>query len=256
MVKKKYKRKKSLFRNIFIRNIFFAILFFLTVLICSLKYLDYYTMNNKHISVPNFSGIHVSQLDSVFNSNDLRYIIIDSIYDQKKVKGVIVNQDPKNGMFVKKNRRIYLTINSIQKRKVFFPNIYDLTLRQAISKLKKSGIKIGKLSYKPNLAENRILDYSVNGTKIKPGQEIFEGTTIDLLVGKGISSEKVSVPNLIGLSRLEANIVLKTASLNLGAEIFNGKINDSSNVYVYKQRPAAGEKRKVNIGSSIDLFFK
>ena len=85
---------------------------------------------------------------------------------------------------------------------------------------------------------------------------MYHGTIIDLVVGKGLSNEKVLVPNLIGLSRSEANISLKSTSLNIGIEYFNHEVVDSNLAVVYKQYPRVGINNKISIGSSIDLYFR
>ena len=63
------------------------------------------------------------------------------------------------------------------------------------------------------------------------------------------------MPNLVGLSRVEANIILKTLSLNIGLEIFDSKIKDSSAI-ITNQKPEYIEGEKINTGSSIDLFYE
>ena len=83
-----------------------------------LKYLDYYTMHDKYIKVPDFNSILITKLDSIVEANNIRYEIIDSIFDRSRVKGIVVNQAPEPFTDVKKNRKIYLTINSLQTRKV------------------------------------------------------------------------------------------------------------------------------------------
>jgi len=221
-----------------------------------LTYLDIYTGHGRYIVVPDFTNLHISQLDSAVSEHALRYVIIDSIFDKKKAKGIVINQDPYIGSNVKKNRKIYLTITCLQSRKVIFPEIYDLTLRQAVRKLNSLGIEVGHLDYRINLAKNKVLDYNVNGIKVNPGQEIYEGTVVDLVIGKGLSRDYIIVPNLLGLNRVEANIILKSTSLNIGTELFNTDVKDSSLAIIYKQRPPAGNNRKLSIGSSIDLFYK
>ena len=72
-----------------------------------------------------------------------------------------------------------------------------------------------------------MLSYKINGIKIEIGQELYIGTIVDLVVGKGLSKQSVIVPNLIGLTRMEANIVLKSTSLNIGSEIFKSSVQDS-----------------------------
>ena len=44
-----------------------------------------------------------------------------------------------------------------------FPDIFDLTLRQAVSKLEKNGLQVGTLEYRPDIATNKVLDFKVNG---------------------------------------------------------------------------------------------
>ena len=220
-----------------------------------LKYLDYYTMHDKYIEVPDFNNMLVTQLDSVVASNNIRYEIIDSVFDRSRKKGIVVSQNPEPFEYVKNNRKIYLTINSLQTRKVIFPDIYDLSLRQAIRKLNANELDVGELEYRANIATNKVLGYKINGLKIQIGQELYVGTVIDLVVGKGLSKESVIVPNLIGLRRMEANIILKSTSLNIGSEIFT-LVDDSALAIIYKQYPESDVENKIYIGSSIDLYFE
>lgn len=244
-------KNRRLHKNIFFAGITLILLFFLW-----LRYLDFYTNHNNVIKVPDFNDLHISNLDSITEAHNLRYEIIDSIFDKSRQKGVVVNQDPLANMRVKENRRIYLTINSLQSRKINFPDIYDLTLRQAVRKLNKNGLNVGKLEYKADIATNKVLDFKINGIKLKAGQELYHGTVVDLVVGKGLSNEKVTIPNLIGLSRLESNIILKSTSLNVGMEYFGKDILDSNIAVVYKQYPISNDLDKMSIGGSIDLYFE
>jgi len=220
-----------------------------------LAYLDVYTNHNDVIKVPNFHGIHVMDLDSLVEYYDLRYLIIDSIFDKSKEKGIVVNQDPFADTDVKKNRKIYLTINSLKARKVSFPDVFDLTLRQAVNQLERNGFKIGKLEYQADIATNKVLAFKVNGVFIEIGQELYHGTIVDLVVGQGLGDEKVLIPDLIGLSRKEANIVLKSTSLNIGLEYFDDSVSDSTTAIIYKQYPPAGDKKMISMGSSLDLYL-
>ena len=164
-----------------------------------LKYIDIYTLHDRHILLPDFYGVHVHDLDSVMQALDLRYIVIDSVFHKKVEKGTILEQDPIAGTKVKKNRRVYFTINALQNKIVNFPNITDLSLRQAVRRLENLGLVVGELEYKPDLARNVVLSQKVNGVKIEAGQELFAGTKIDLVIGSGLSEKTTNIPNLIGL---------------------------------------------------------
>ena len=240
----------------FYKHTLLALITLVLLFIGWLKYLDYYTLHNKYIQVPDFNNLPISALDSMVEANDIRYVIIDSIFDKNKEKAIVIKQDPYPLTNVKRNRKIYLIINSLQSKKVDFPDIYDLSLRQAIRELKKRGLEVGKLEYRADIATNKVLDYKINGIKIEIGQELYFGTIIDLVVGKGLSKHSVIVPNLIGLNRMEANIILKSTSLNIGSEIYESSVKDSSLALIYKQFPIGDEDNTLSIGSVIDLFFE
>ena len=243
-------KRKPLFKHILLSASTLILLFFIW-----LQFLSFYTFHDDYIKVPDFSNVNISKIDSITDSSNLRYVIIDSIFDRNRPKGIVVNQDPEPFTDVKRRRRIYLTINSLQSRKVSFPNIYDLSLRQATRKLKKVGLEVGKLEYRADIATNKVLDFKVSGIKIEQDQELYVGTVIDLVVGKGLSHQSVIIPNLVGLTRVEANIILKSTSLNIGSEIFKFSVEDSSLAIIYKQYPKSDDENKINIGSLIDLYF-
>ena len=56
---------------------------------------------------------------------------------------------------VKKNRKIYLTLNPSGYRKVLVPDLKERTFRQAKPTLEALGFKIGKLTYIDNIAKDK-----------------------------------------------------------------------------------------------------
>lgn len=240
----------------FCKNLIFAVITLVFLFVFWFKWLNIYTNHDNFIKVPDFNGIHIEILDSALKYHGLKYEIIDSVFYKSMQKGVVVHQDPMPNTNVKKNRKIYLTINSLRARRVNFPDVFDLTLREAVSRLQKSGLEVGELVYQPDIATNKVLAFKVNGMAIKIGDELYYGTIIDLVVGQGLSNEKVVIPNLIGLSRFEANIILKSTSLNVGLEYFSNSVFDSNSAVIYKQYPEAENIKELSIGSSIDLYFE
>ena len=241
--------------NIWLKHLLLSLVTLILLFVVWLQYLDVYTKHSSFIKVPDFNNLHISELDSITSSYMLRYEIIDSVFDKNKQKGVVVNQIPLPNTNVKENRKIYLTINSLRIRKVIFPDIFDLTLREAVSKIQEHGLEVGILEYQANIATNKVLSFKVNGLPIKIGQELYYGTTVDLVVGRGLSHKRVAVPDLSGLSRSEANVALKLASLNIGIEYFDNEVVDSSLAVIYRQYPVSGVSKTISIGSYIDLYF-
>ena len=242
---------KLLLKNFLLASITLPLLFFIY-----LKFLDIYTLHDKYIIVPDYRGYNLNQLDSISEKNKLRYVIIDSISDLNQPKGIVINQDPKPQTKVKKKRRIYLTVTETNTSIVQFPDVYDLTLRQALRKIEIVGLKVGKLEYRSDIATNKILDFNVNGISIYANQEILKGTVVNLVVGRGLSDEYVIVPDLMDLNRVAAHIVLKTSSLNIGTEFYDNNVEDSANAIIYKQTPPYDNQNQIKLGSTIDIFFK
>jgi beta-lactam-binding protein with PASTA domain len=247
----------AIFKNrVFYKQLVFAIFAMLLCFFLWLRYIDFYTLHDEYIVLPDFYGVHINDLDSVCQELDLRYVIIDSVFNKKVEKGTILEQDPIVGTKVKENRRVYFTINALKNKIVTFPYITDLSLRQAVRKLENFGLVVGNLEYKPDLARNVVLSQKVNGIKIKAGQELFVGTAVDLVIGSGLSDKTTTIPNLMGLTMQKAQTEIKVASLNLGAVIFDEGISDSSAAMVYRQNPKVNEKRKVKLGTSIDIYLQ
>ncbi len=101
-----------------------------------------------------------------------------------------------------------------------------------------------------------ILNQKINGIEIIVGQELFLGTEVDLVVGSGLSDKTTIIPNLIGLSFKNAQTEIKMASLNIGAIIFNESVTDSLSAFVYKQSPKVNEKKRVKLGTSVDIYLQ
>jgi len=246
-----------MFKNrVLYKQIIFAFCAMFLCFFLWIKYIDIYTHHDEHIVLPDFYGVHIQDLDSVCQELYLRYIIIDSVFNKKEEKGIVLEQDPRAGTNVKENRRIYFTINALQNKVITFPYITDLSLRQTVRKLESLGLVVGELEYKPDLAKNVVLNQKVNGIQIKEGQELFLGTIVDLVIGSGLSDKTTSIPNLLGLNLQKAQTEIKVASLNLGAVIFDEGIIDSTNAMVYKQSPELNEKIKVKLGTSIDIYLQ
>jgi beta-lactam-binding protein with PASTA domain len=214
------------------------------------------THHGESITVPNLRGMNMESLDTFLASKNLRYQIIDSLFDGSKTGGTVLEQDPAPDSKVKERRTIYLTVNSALPPKVKMPDLIDVSYRQAQAILQTFGLKVGALIYEPDLAKNAVLDQKYKGSSIKAGVEIFKGSTIDLVLGDGLGTTEVSVPMLIGLTKDEALFVLKGASLNLGEVYYDEGIVDKDEAIIYKQDPSSGTSSNMNQGDAIDIYLR
>ncbi|MCF8230422.1 MAG: PASTA domain-containing protein [Bacteroidales bacterium] len=236
--------------NLGIAVIITAILFLLVFWVLSI-----YTRHGDTILVPDFTG---STLEDIRNENlqkEFSFIVMDSVYDPDAEKGSIIQQDPLPYAKVKKGRKIYITIVAKLPEKVPMPNLVDLSLRQALVELKTSDLKVNYLNYVSHFAENAILAQMYLGDTIKPGTLIKVGTRIDLVIGRGLSNNKVPVPFLIGKKKSRAHDLIYKGTFNIGKEYYLD-VEDTSSVRVYKQEPAWDSDTLLPHGDYINIWYR
>jgi eukaryotic-like serine/threonine-protein kinase len=243
--------------RIVLRNLVlaFLIVFFGTTII--MQILKIYTRHNHDLSVPDLRGLTLNEAIVAARDHDMRIEVFDSVFITDFEKGTVVEQHPKAGLMVKKNRRIYLTMNAINPEKLAMPNLVDLTFRQATAKLESFGLKVGHISYEPDLAVNLVLAQRIHGVALPPGDSVIKGSAIDLVLGKGLSDEQTGIPNLIGLSLEQAKIAASDRFLSLGAAVPDQTVatpEDELNATIFRQKPLPGSGTLPQ-GSAIDVWI-
>ena len=224
----------------------------------SLVYLDYFTHHGQEISVPDLTGMNKSDLEEFLSAKSLHFVILDSVYVGDRDKGIVVAQNPEAFSKVKEGRTIYLTVNALNPPRVNLPLVIDKSLRQAISILENSGLVVGELQYVPDQCTNCVLGQKIKGFDQKNDTVVPKGTLVDLIVGGGLSDEKVLVPLLAGLRRQQAIARLKSSFLNLGAEIYDNTVfdeEDTADAMIFAQHPPYSERSWVFMGSSVDVEY-
>jgi len=212
-----------------------------------------YTTHNQSVDVPDFKNLKIRQLASFVENKGLGFEIIDSIWNPKLERGVVIKQDPEPGDKVKKGRKIYLYVTSIRPPMISMPKLEDLSLRQALAICESYGLlSFGKAVDGP--CDGCIITQLYNNKRIAPGTLIAKGQTITLLYGKGLnaSTQGCLVPQLVGLNFRAARGKL----MDLGLEwmvVADAGIKDTLSAIVYQQEPKFGRDRRLVIGSVIDL---
>lgn len=218
--------------------------------------LSSYTRHGESLTVPDIKGLKIEDAERVLAEKKLRFVITDSLYFSDKPTSSVLDQNPAPQSKVKEGRVIYLTINANVAPTILMPNLIDVSMRQASAILLSVGLKAGKLIYKPDIAQNVVLDMLYNGQTIAANTKLPKGSTIDLVLGNGLGETDMPLPDLTGLTLEEAGNLLSSSSLNRGAIVYQGAITDSSSAKVFKQFPAFSEGVMVKGGQNIDLFLK
>jgi len=233
-----------------------ALVVTILILMVTYKWLGSYTNHGETVSVPNLKDMKYVDLEKFLKDKSFNVKISDSsIYILDKPAGVVVEQDPAPNELVKEGRTIYVAITRTVLPQVKIPNLVDVSQRQAEAILNSYGLKVGNLIYKPDLAKDAVLEIMSKGRILKVGDEITKGSVVDLVLGDGIGSTDVLVPQLVNLSLEEALFVLQGSSLNVGELEFDGTITDSSAAKIYLQEPSPSDTSFLKQGESIKLYL-
>jgi len=254
--------KKVSFKEKFIKSAKVAGLiagFYVIVFVILTVFIRFYTHHNQSISVPDFKSLSLSRATQIANHENLQLRIIDSTFIDYMPRGCIVDQSPRPGTHVKRNRTIFLTTNAFCRAKVEMPKLVGLSYRQGKATLEMQGLHVGQLIYQPDFAKNNILKQMYNGTPITAGTMIETGARIDLVLGDGYESNyTIPLPDLTGMTYFEAANELNNAYLNVGDVTIIDAFSpsDTINARVYKQSPAYSNKdTRAPIGAKIDIWL-
>lgn len=249
--------KKGFFSNWIVKNIILAFLFFTVLIVVSSLMLKILTNHGKTIEVPDFTSLTVNEAKHEAAQSKLRVEVIDSIFVRKMEKGAVYSQNPKPGSRVKQGRRILLTINAKNAKKVSMPNLVGYSMRQAKAELNSRGLALGKLIYVNDIATNNVLRQIYRNREIKPGRQIETGSEINLEVGLNSEDNLTYIPNVKGLKYLRAVDAVHDNSLNIGRIVFDKSVRnytDSLNASVTRQTPEASGN-PILMGSDVTLYL-
>jgi beta-lactam-binding protein with PASTA domain len=244
--------------RIFFKHLLIALGSGLLLVSASLIWLNLYTHHNQALTVPDLTGLRPDEAMLIIQTRQLKLSIIDSVYYKDFPRGSIVKQNPEPGSKVKEFRTIYITLNAVNPERIMMPAVTGVSLRQARAILETYGLNLGKISYKPDIAINNVMRQTFQGIPIEPGEMIIKGSSIDLVLGKGLSDETTVVPNLIGKDINTAKELLTDKYLNIGATIFDNTVitgEDSIFAFIWRQQPGFELEERLQLGSNVDIWL-
>ena len=162
-----------------------------------------------------------------------------------ETNGIILNQNPPAGDQVEKGSEVNLIVSSGLPR-IIVPNVLNMPESEAKQTIISSNLLMGRilLLYNEFIPKGNIIEqYPV------AGRSVLYGTIVNLVISRG-PRPKVLVPNVIGLSKAEAEAVIVEAHLFVGQ--INYQISEtviSGNVM--DQYPKKGVS--IVVGSAVDL---
>ncbi|MBQ9400598.1 MAG: PASTA domain-containing protein [Bacteroidales bacterium] len=248
---------KGFFGNWIVKNLLLAVFFVLFIVGAASIFLNLFTHHNKEIEVPEMTNLTPDEAAQLAAAENIRVYVIDSVFVRRMKPGVVFSQNPAAGSHVKKGRKIALTINANESKKVSMPSLVGYSMRQAKAELLSKGLTLGRLIYVNDMATNNVLQQIHNNREIAPGTQVESGSEVDLVLGLNVEDSRTVVPDVRGMKYLRAVDAVQENYLNISALNFDSGIknyNDSVNAVVYSQRPAvAGEP--VKMGSNVTLYL-
>lgn len=245
-----------IFSKLFWKHLFRIIGITVGLLLIVFTWLRIYTHHSQAISVPDYYGMSVKEVEKATKEKKLRFQVVDSVYVTSAKKGVILDQNPPPNFKVKKYRTIFLTMNAINPEKIKMPNVTGISVREASAVLVSRGLAVGRLMYQPDIAMNYVLKQMSHGKEVSEGSMIIKGSKVDLVLGNGLSEKTINVPSFVGMRLYEAEKLMLDYYLNQGAVIFDNTVltaEDSTNARVFKQRPEINTG--INLGAPVDIWL-
>lgn len=250
--------KKGFFRNWIVRNLLLAVVIVALLIAGAMLFLNMVTQHGKEIVVPDFSNLTLSEAEYAASQAGMRVEVTDSVFVKRMKRGAVYRQNPEPGAKVKEGRRIVLTINAVNAKKVTMPNLVGLSMRQAKAELLSRGLILNRLIYVQDMATNNVLRQLMGNREVEPGSMIESESEIDLVVGLNSLDNVTYVPDVSGLKNMSAVDAIHSHSLNVKSLKFDETVkdyDDSLNAMVYRQVPEASDSVKVNMGDEVVLYL-
>jgi len=242
----------------FIRHFALALVAGVGLVFVLIIWLNLYTHHGMSRPVPDVRGLSLQDAKHAIRKSHMRIQVIDSVYTNFVPRGCIADQIPMPGHRVKKGRTVTVTINAFNPEMVAVPDLVGLPRRQALAQVESSGLQIGQLTYVSDITVDFVLKQKIHGQEIAPGDSVQKGMVIDLVLGKGLSDQPTTLPDLKGLTLTGAREQILGASLNLGAFMFDETVKsatDSIAAFVFKQNPAYEPGTSVQLGSTVYIWL-
>lgn len=152
----------------------------------ALLFIDVFTSHGQQVQVPDVRNMPLEKAIDILDDAGLRWEISDSstFYENYK-PGTVIDQDPKAKSYIKKIRIVYLSVNAMHAPIIPLPKLVDLPGRQGMATLKAMGFKHVTMDSIPSEMDGLILQVTVDGHHVAPGNPVSVNSQIKISVGDG-----------------------------------------------------------------------
>ena len=199
---------RFIFSKTFLIQLVIAVIVLVVLTFLTLQWLDYSTNQDQRIEVPDLAKMNLDLVEDRLEELELDYEILDSAnFNPDFPRYSVIDQVPAPGKFVKEDRKIYLTLNPSGYRKIQIPeDLIRKTRRQVEPTLRSLGFEIGEITYKPDIAEDAVLELRHEGKLVEPGDELMKTSVIDLVLGDGSGRYNEEREDTINVDETESEV--------------------------------------------------
>lgn len=184
---------------------------------------------NSNVTVPDLKGKTIAEAETALTNVGLSLGVQNPQSDDNAPKGQIIGQDPAVGELIERGQAINVTVSNGPEQTTV-PDLVDLANKDdARVALVDARLILGKVTEKDSeKAEGTVLSQSV-----KANSSVDVGTSVDIVVSSG----KVKIPDVVGLTKTKAQNALINAGFKVDL-VFEP--SDQPEGTVISQTPDAG----------------
>jgi beta-lactam-binding protein with PASTA domain len=196
------------------------------------------------VVVPNVTGMSQGQAEARIRQVGL---VVGQITEQQgQQQNKVVSQSPQAGTQAVKGSPVDLVVTRKQAeaQTVTVPNVMGMPQGQAEARIRQAGLTVGQIAEVQGDQQGRVQSQSPAAGAVVP-----PATAVNLTVSrKRADAEQVVVPDLVGMTRGQAEAKIRNAGLTVGTVT---SVDGDKPDRVQSQTPGAGAR--VDAGSSVDF---
>lgn len=167
------------------------------------------------------------------------------VESEEYAEGIVMDSSVPEGQEVERFSVITLTVSS-GTNAVEIPSVTGKSYEEAKTTLEKAGFVVNKAtSYSEDMAEGYVISQSPAAETKAPA-----GSAITVTVSLGKADNKVRVPNVLGLTELEAANALESAGLKIGSIGYMNSEDFSADLVCYQ---SSSVNSYLEEGSTVDI---
>lgn len=246
----------------FFRQLFYMALVLLALGFLLIMWMRIYTNHGQKLELPNYIDQAYTFAAEDADDRSFQIVVIDSVHQVGREGGLIIDQNPPAGSFVKEDRKIYVRTTKYVADRISsgdLPVLYGNNFNQKRRELNQRSINVRIKEYKYDSgAPDHILEVWYDGQILfdknttRNDVEIEKGGTIEVVLSKDTGGQ-IAIPDLSCQTLAQVRFVLEESKLRLGKVNYGPDVENVENAYIKNQWPPYDPIGKIKMGEPVDV---